>query len=1283
MFHLDVDGNWTQQDINTNIPAGAGGNTMLGVDGLDGTTLYAAGTNNSNLGSASGSGILMKTVDGGTTWTHETDCALAGVYFTDVWVESIGKIWITGHSRSSGTRYIWSWDGVARTEEDSRTSSDSSSIWGSSATDIYVPGGSSGNNVYKYFDGSWNTVNLAGWTDHDITTIGTGYDATNVAIIGSNHNANNNIRIARGSHGSWTEENLATNFYHNLVGATDKPISVDSAGNIYVISRDTVTGFANIATYGGEWVYSPLENSHATYDAAICCLSSTDGLAVFPGSAAGIFRSWVLSGAFNWVAENTIPNVTANVAEPKSIYGYLDPAATGTATDLQTKAGVKRNIFAKIHGYEPILWQYSDLGEPSGAGWDRSIVTCLRAPSELSMGLNLAEGVVDVSGLTLEIDNVKDTDTTYRFAKEFAPAAWESGGWTRQRVTIEPTDTTFFIANPGADIADSAGELHVGGETVSYTGTTDTGADTPDGEDIFTIDGIVRDLYPAIAGTSMGKRYKISTQNEKGSLLPISTLPFTYAGRVVAVYVVTWNQDQEKWNDEDDAVLVWTGRISDSIEFDGANNLWMISCESLIGDLNQKIATRTRNTRIGRCINLNGWSEESRTIRIETYRIYAETKAHGYTCLFQVPAQMYTPEYLIWTINVGLGNNANWTDNIFPDVVQPQHSNVWLKQEGNFAKFEIQFFNAVREEIWFNEECHVLQALGFDVRGSSKPLLTNDPDGAVSVKSEYRAPKEFYRFYLPLRQEHNGGLIQAESVASFMRDAGDRSDEFETTNATIRIKNVKSGEDKITGYFRYKEIGSETVWNSGPDVDTLVVVSPDYLSVYPDKLAFAGGTDADPPPEIEQVFMPWPYESTSVARGPFAMALSMIISTGCVNSKPGQNYSGSGTNYDILHDDYGIGVPQQLVDIASFEKADEAIRSTDLYGRLKYPIQNESVMDIVKKECKLFGYALTWRDNKFTITKTMPPNSDVVELTINESVIADPSFQPKLTMSTGTVINQYNCNVNFNMTSNKFEGATVISDADSISSLQQTRSTRIEHKGIYHAPGERVSPEALTGQLVERFIRYPMPTISIPLAPTLINQIYVGDTVLFVSDKCPDPFGAGTLTTSANAIVINLSWDFKNWLGNCTLLLLAQAATTSAWWAASALVDQTATNGGWDAGNYQLTLIPYEYGDSSTDDKDGDGFAAGEFVRVIEKDPDDPSTQQNFGPFEVDSAFETDGDNLLTLVNTTTMATWDSTKEYVVLPGNYDEVTASQQGAMYVADNNYFVDGTTRGSLFE
>jgi hypothetical protein len=528
----------------------------------------------------------------------------------------------------------------------------------------------------------------------------------------------------------------------------------------------------------------------------------------------------------------------------------------------------------------------------------------------------------------------------------------------------------------------------------------------------------------------------------------------------------------------------------------------------------------------------------------------------------------------------------------------------------------------------------------------------------------WKAPNKCYESYHPISPSHNGNSLCVDDTGVFLSDQGDSP---YGASAAVRIQNVKTStgaETKATIYYRYdNKTYGQSVLHGAFDILALEYDTASRLQAPTDNYAAIGSRYGDDKQiYVEQMFIPYPYDSEAGGhRGPFTMLLMMILSTGV----SGYNHA----TYDCLMEEFGLGMPASLIDVESFENADKLVAGNSLSARYLYPIEGKTFKELIEAECSLFGFAMVWQNGQFRIIEVMPPPITDYQATIDEDVIMDHLWQPKFSMSVDSCVNQYDCYLNFDYLANKFNSPIIIQDVDSISEFRKTLSHRIENKGVWTHRLAPLPVDDLTKQLMGRYIRFPMPIVTLPIAPTLINKIFVGDVVAFQSDKFHDPFGSGTKTTNCYAQIISLSWNYSSWIGVLKLRLLSDVEQYGSPWAHAALVDIDATNGGWDAGAYRLTLVDYEYGDADVDNKDGNQFAQGDYVTIRERAPENPSSQQMWGPIEVAKDYEDDGIDLLTLANGTTLTGWDATKEYIVSPGDYDEVVITQKTLVYIANN--------------
>ena len=145
-------------------------------------------------------------------------------------------------------------------------------------------------------------------------------------------------------------------------------------------------------------------------------------------------------------------------------------------TDLRTYHGIHRRLFLAIDGLKPLFWQRGAIDPPND--WSRSVKTCLRAPEESSMEIDLADMLPSWSGITFELDDIVESDGSSYFGKLFGPSAWQYSNHARLQesntyhtyidanATTIPVNTTLGMAN--------GGNAFIGQESINYVSTNAT-----------------------------------------------------------------------------------------------------------------------------------------------------------------------------------------------------------------------------------------------------------------------------------------------------------------------------------------------------------------------------------------------------------------------------------------------------------------------------------------------------------------------------------------------------------------------------------------------------------------------------------------------------------------------------------------------------------------------------------------------------------------------------------------------------------------------------------------
>jgi hypothetical protein len=548
------------------------------------------------------------------------------------------------------------------------------------------------------------------------------------------------------------------------------------------------------------------------------------------------------------------------------------------------------------------------------------------------------------------------------------------------------------------------------------------------------------------------------------------------------------------------------------------------------------------------------------------------------------------------------------------------------------------------------EFSHVLQALGFS--GRENFTLTQTGPGFTEKTSN-----EAYEAYHPIHRKCNGNRMYVKDASPFWADQGDATTTYAHVAVEGKLISNEKHEIEGTALTRY------TAKDTTDDYLTLNHVhNPRY-----DQDGFCGQGLGDDKVKVEQSYIPhWDRAGTLGKVGPFEQLLHPLLSTGTAD------YNQDSWLYDTLPLAASVGMQEVLVDVQTFLDADAAVMPDNLAQRPLHPWKpGDSFADRIQPLCRLFGYALVWRRGKIALVDVLSPDTNLIDITINETVRGSAEDFPDMTMGIGTVVNRWTVKLTAADTSKK--QTFVITDVDSMMSHSAIKEVLIETNGIPLKTGKVTIQDLLEEELHNRPLRFSSPIVGPKLAYALMYRVWAGGTVRFIATNLPDLEGTGDRSVNVVATVVGISWDYDRGVGECTLALHGQYSRWGQPYMPSALVDITAANGGWDAGNYYLTRVATQWGESGdSDDGAAVGPSGGEACKIVERAPSDPSSPQSWDvTVKASTPYETDGARILTL-DTVTLTGWDANKEHVIIWDDYGDVTSDQQ-----SDATYQADSTT------
>tara|TARA_Y100000310_G_scaffold132_1_gene180 strand:+ start:2381 stop:5191 length:2811 start_codon:yes stop_codon:yes gene_type:complete len=904
------------------------------------------------------------------------------------------------------------------------------------------------------------------------------------------------------------------------------------------------------------------------------------------------------------------------------------------ATDLQVAHGIHRVLYLAIDGLAHYLFQHSHHGVPT---WSRPIKVCLQAPEEKSMGLDLGKMRSDLSAMTFRLDDTKESDLTSFFGKLFSTGRWNNNPHVRLNAGtnfgeyLNAQATTIAIRS-NVGFASTAGNGYIGGEAINWGGVNAT-----------HVQAAGRGLFSAInVGQPWGKTYALPPEGGQAFNFAVGTVPFAFAGRRVALYVTTWDYENSAFKAESESELLWTGRADDQISQDGRTGVWMLSCKSILQEIERKVPTQMPVSYLNG-LNIRG----PRGLR---FRVYFYNNLGGLMAqkLITIPSGIYTAATLARIIEIDLIYTA-WTSGTSGLPLNGLWFTLHLTATGDkgkarfwgSTKFGFNGGKFVIDPIVDDEPCHALGALGFGSRDKRTVEINDNSENPNIFQGELKAKDNFFESYHPLGQNYNGKFINVDEPLRFWADQGDDPD---VSQAAVVIddaqfapywKNLAVPEGNYLARYktRTNAAGLELTHDPTP------IVSKD---------GFVGSSSGKKRTKVTQVYLPAYIQDSGKKKGPFELLLTVLLSTGT------EAYNGS---YDKGPLELGLGIQQDLVDIPSFLSADKAIMHSAMAHRVLWPIfEPTSFLDLISKEGQLFGYALVWRNGKLRVRPVMQPDTEAWTVNLTDNNMADENEFPSPTMSTGTVVNQYKLDIVYSAIEGKFGKPITVTDADSVIGITETKQVSIKHTGIFLDTSKvKLITRVIKQLLLGRFIRFPLPVIDRSLSAVLLNRVFVGDLVKVTSSRLQDPFGTGTRTTSGFGIVLNVSWNYKTSKGSAKVMLLDWPAAAA--WSPAALVDQSAANGGFHVASNSLILSPHTWTDS---DRFHDGAGVGEIpgwnVLLLERAPLDPTNPTIHGPFK---AGLYSSDNFALPLNGAPSG-WNNAIEHVVTFADFADINATQ-----------------------
>jgi hypothetical protein len=847
--------------------------------------------------------------------------------------------------------------------------------------------------------------------------------------------------------------------------------------------------------------------------------------------------------------------------------------------------------------------------------------------------------------------------------------------------TVDRNDTTIPIAS-SQDFA-SSGTAYIGTEAVGYTGVTAT-----------SLTGATRGKWSPFGcapsgsgGNRFAGHHRVGPDSYQVLTKPLVTqLPRVWLGKRVGVWLHTWSEQEQSLNSRDEAQLLYAGRIA-GIADDPNDGATVIDVSPVHDEIANGVIGRDFPTaKVAEGLNIVAgrmflFQDNMYTGSLQTSDPLTVV-ASGATGTNEMNAGRYTLGELCEKLNAWLaGEKAAARIYGYYRWASPVTSNVGLRTKcywiigdsgnepvawGIDMPGEVMAFLGLRS----NEPAYSGQVQKFSVSGYSNQNKIAEGESVPFTN-------------LVFKPSGPGRLTQdaSQTITYLLEDQrGTFVNQYSCLPAVIKA----SCDSSLTwGVFLLNE-NTLIVGSYSTGVLSNCWLAPFQITADKDKESASYiGRRADEPEggdiTIRQILILESSLSTLLS--------TLIYGTGTA----GYNHS----TFDALGYGFGLGIPGELLG-GSFDNS-----LTNL------PQSNAPVAVVIDEPTKfseLFSAdliirrgLLRWKDESFEFAQWKTPMASNAVAALTEDNKAAPSGHLEnhrvATLETAEharpVVKvdyardfavgrdgQY-------LKSLQLEDATAVDDAGG-----DVKAFTIKARNAYHDfQGTGAAVEAL----IPEFLAF-MPAVARPgriltrsIDSRLFESIAVGDVVT-VSDKfARDPISGEREIGSRPAVVTRISYDLGGPSSNGTVRqmggeveLMFLDLHRSEIYAPAAQVDDTATNGGYNAGTKVLTCYEHKYSHTVTitvnwgrisrsfhveEDADATWFEVGDEVNVIEMDPADPANPLTWS----DTVASQTGDTLLGL--TTGLAGWDSSKKYRIVPQKYSEVALSQRDYSYQADS--------------
>ena len=916
--------------------------------------------------------------------------------------------------------------------------------------------------------------------------------------------------------------------------------------------------------------------------------------------------------------------------------------------DEIAKPGMTLVPFLTVDGYPLRIFTRVPVGWAAD-GWTN--VDGLEVPGAIEQEIDPKETRATVRNLRVVVDDTPITGTLapYRFSRLFGATSRlyaDSAAYTAELATeLNAGDLTITLSH-AIGMPALPFDAHVGNECVTVValvaGLTYT---------------ITRNVYPCVAATVWGQWHRVATGSPWR--YPVSTIPYSWFNRRVALYF-TWIDSNGTWGPKAEVYRRWVGRIN-GFQFLG-NDQWALDCSPITDDVTRSIlAPTTATTTLERGFEFRGTPAADRLISGADLG----TTGGGDFLILGEAATTITAQFYdsIQALMEEIETQIHAV--LAPATYGYLSHRIEIGDDGIGKVIALWDANGT-DQRQFNFFCSpaIAQCLGLEQVQAHPVAGTNSARGYIQFRWDGGAwnPQEvtFPGPYATHYWQWQCSRIKVTDSAGFTPGAmGDGSNAaIEVGDVCVRRYESIAGNDFVTPWANVQD---NTTAHFG-DTAICVLNGPEYQSI-----------------SVRQVYlMPRSYGAIRATDwGVIVNLLRLLTSTG----------SGFNGTYDVYPQEYGLGIPVDLIDVASFEFVADLLPWVQ---ERRWCLREAApVTDVLDPEGLVLGfYVVQDATGRIAarVARNPRPGSPIV--TLDEGNKAATPGRAELVLPAASIVNAGNLTYGYPIIGDDPPRSVVnVGNPLSQSMYGERRARDIEHRGLWDY-GDGAVQDIIAG-MVTQFARtsYPQATISRTTSRDLFSRLIPGDLVRVTDAAVPDT-DTGDRGITARVFTVRFVREDIHGAGGSVSLVRdsIHPANLTGPVCPSALVTAAVIIG---AGpNYRLTLGANEF-TNAADGVDRDAFAVNDACLFVEGDAADPTAATSItrtvvaiGP----AANQIDVDGALTGLVPATGVVYMTFARHItaVPPPTVAIVGQLDRGTWFAGTDGFILDSTTyRGHVYD